>query len=74
MLRNTQVTDINSVKVITVVNNARDKAEAERGIAEVLDNARLRATSHPLASLLAAEFDRKQAKPSENARVIPASY
>lgn len=33
------------VEVITVVNNARDKEEAERGIAEVIDNARLRATS-----------------------------
>ncbi len=35
---------------------------------------RLRATSHPLASTLAAEFDRKQSKPVGNARVIPASY
>jgi hypothetical protein len=35
---------------------------------------RLRATSHPLASTLAAEFDRKQSKPAGNARVIPASY
>ncbi len=33
------------VEVITVVSNARDKAEAERGIAEVIDNARLRATA-----------------------------
>jgi hypothetical protein len=35
---------------------------------------RLRATSHPLANTLAAEFDRKQAKPVENALAIPASY
>jgi len=35
---------------------------------------RLRATSHPLASTLAAEFDRKQSKPVGNARVVPASY
>jgi hypothetical protein len=35
---------------------------------------RLRATSHPLASTLAAEFDRNQSKPVGNARVIPASY
>jgi hypothetical protein len=35
---------------------------------------RLRATSHPLASTLAAEFDRKQSKPVSNARVVPASY
>ena len=35
---------------------------------------RLRATSHPLASTLAAEFDQKQSKPMSNARVIPASY
>jgi len=35
---------------------------------------RLRGTSHPLASTLAAEFDRKQSKPVGNARVVPASY
>ena len=35
---------------------------------------RLRATSHPLASTLAAEFDRKQSKPVSNAGVVPASY
>jgi hypothetical protein len=35
---------------------------------------RLRATSHPLASTLAAEFDRRQSKPVSNARVVPASY
>ena len=35
---------------------------------------RLRATSHPLAHTLAAEFDQKQSKPVSNARVIPASY
>jgi hypothetical protein len=35
---------------------------------------RLRATSHPLASTLAAEFDRKQSNPVGNARVVPASY
>jgi hypothetical protein len=35
---------------------------------------RLRATSHPLANTLAAEFDRSQSKPVSNATVIPASY
>jgi hypothetical protein len=35
---------------------------------------RLRATSHPLASTLAVEFDRKQSTPVDNARVVPASY
>jgi hypothetical protein len=34
----------------------------------------LRATSHPLASTVAAEFDQKQSKPAGNARVVPASY
>jgi hypothetical protein len=35
---------------------------------------RLRDTSHPLASTLAAEFDRKQSKPMRAAPVVPASY
>jgi hypothetical protein len=35
---------------------------------------RLRATSHPLANTLAAEFDQKQSRPAENAGIIPASY
>ena len=35
---------------------------------------RLRATSHPLANTLAAEFDRKQSQPVGNAKVIRASY
>ncbi len=35
---------------------------------------RLRTTSHPLASALAAEFDRKQSNPVGNAMAIPASY
>jgi hypothetical protein len=35
---------------------------------------RLRGTSHPLASTLAAEFDRRQSKPVDNARVVPTSY
>jgi len=35
---------------------------------------RLRDTPHPLASTLAAEFDRKQSKPTGAARAIPASY
>jgi hypothetical protein len=35
---------------------------------------RLRATSHPLANTLAAEFDQEQSRPAENARIIPASY
>jgi hypothetical protein len=35
---------------------------------------RLRATSHPLARTLAAEFDQKQSKPLSNARIVPASY
>jgi hypothetical protein len=35
---------------------------------------RLRTTSHPLASTLAAEFDRKQSSPAGNAGAIPASY
>ncbi len=34
----------------------------------------LRATSHPLASKLAAEFDRKPSKPVGTPQVIPASY
>jgi hypothetical protein len=34
----------------------------------------LRATSHPLASTVAAEFDPKQSKPVGNARVVPALY
>jgi hypothetical protein len=44
-----------------------------RGDAQVVAR-RLRATSHPLASTLAAEFDRKQSNPVGNARIIPASY
>jgi hypothetical protein len=35
---------------------------------------RLRTTSHPLASTLAAEFDRMPSNPAGNATVIPASY
>jgi hypothetical protein len=35
---------------------------------------RLRATSHPLANTLAAEFDRKRSRPAGNARIVPASY
>jgi len=35
---------------------------------------RLRATSHPLANSLAAEFDQMQSSPVGNARVIRASY
>ena len=35
---------------------------------------RLRATSHPLANTLAAEFDRKQSNPVANPMVRPASY
>jgi hypothetical protein len=35
---------------------------------------RLRATSHPLAHTLAAEFDRNRAQPTGNAAIIPASY
>jgi hypothetical protein len=35
---------------------------------------RLRATSHPLANTLAAEFDQEQSRPAGNAQIIPASY
>jgi hypothetical protein len=34
----------------------------------------LRATSHPLANTVAAEFDPKRSKPVGNARIVPASY
>jgi hypothetical protein len=34
----------------------------------------LRATSHPLANTVAAEFDPKRSQPVGNARVVPASY
>jgi len=44
-----------------------------RGDAQILARS-LRATSHPLASALAAEFDRHQSSPSGGARVVPASY
>jgi hypothetical protein len=46
---------------------------SRRGDARVVAR-RLRTTSHPLAGRLAAEFDRMQPNPAENARVIPASY
>ena len=44
-----------------------------RGDAQVVAR-RLRATSHPLANTLAAEFDRKQSMPVGNASAVPASY
>jgi hypothetical protein len=46
---------------------------SRRGDAQVVAR-RLRATSHPLANRLAAEFDRNQPQPVGNAGVIPASY
>ncbi|MCH7645543.1 MAG: zf-HC2 domain-containing protein [Myxococcales bacterium] len=44
-----------------------------RGDAQAVAH-QLRATSHPLASTLAAEFDQKRSKPVGNAGVVPASY
>ena len=44
-----------------------------RGDAQAVAH-QLRATSHPLASRLAAEFDQERSMPLENARVVPASY
>jgi len=44
-----------------------------RGDAQLVAR-QLRATSHPLASTLAAEFDPERSKPVGSARVVPASY
>jgi hypothetical protein len=44
-----------------------------RGDAQAIAR-RLRTTSHPLASTLAAEFDRKQSNSVGNARIIRAAY
>jgi hypothetical protein len=44
-----------------------------RGDAQVVAR-RLRASSHPLAKTVAAEFDQRQSKPMSNPRVVPASY
>ncbi len=46
---------------------------SRRGDAQAVAR-RLRDTSHPLASTLAAEFDRKPPNPLANPNVIPASY
>jgi hypothetical protein len=46
---------------------------SRRGDAQAVAR-RLRATSHPLAGRLAAEFDRNQSKPVGAAGAVPASY
>jgi len=46
---------------------------SRRGDAQIVAR-RLRATSHPLAKTLAAEFDQMQSRPAGNTGIVPASY